>query len=193
MPAMRHPSGPRFPLRRLCLQGALLALAASALPAASADVGSERSIKAAFVSKFIGYIEFPGRAAAATAPLVIGVVGADDIAGELARIVGARGINGRAISVRPMAAGDRLAALDVLFIGVGESERAERLLRAAAAEGILTITEFDRALRQGSVINFRIVDQRIRFEVSLAAAEKANLKLSSRLLSVAYYVDKGER
>lgn len=190
---MRSSFKPRFALRRLCLQGAVLALAASIAPSAIADVGSERSIKAAFVAKFIGYVEFPGRAAAATAPLAIGVVGADDVAGELARIVAGRGINGRAISVRAMAAGDRLDTVDVLFIGVGESERAERLLRSAAAEGILTITEFDRALRQGSVINFRIVDERVRFEVSLAAAEKANLKLSSRLLSVAYYVDKGVR
>lgn len=179
-------------MRRLCGQAALLALAASIVPAAAADVGSERGIKAAFVSKFIGYVEFPVRAGA-PAPLVIGVVGADDIAAELARIVGGRGINGRPVSVRTIAPGERLDAVDVLFVGLGESDRAERLLRTAAAEGILTITEFDRALRQGSVINFRIVDERVRFEVSLAAAEKANLKLSSRLLSVAYFVDRGMR
>lgn len=177
-------------MRRLCGHAALLALAASVLPAA-ADVGSERGIKAAFVSKFIGYVEFPGRAAAA--PLVIGVAGADDIAAELARIVGNRGINGRPVSVRVISPADRLDSVDVLFVGLGMSDRAERLLRSAAAEGILTITEFDRALRQGSVINFRIVDERVRFEVSLAAADKAGLKLSSRLLSVAYYVDKGVR
>lgn len=179
-------------MRRLCSQAALLALVVSAAPAA-ADVGSERGIKAAFVSKFIGYVEFPGQAGAAPEPLVIGVVGADDIAAELSRIVGARGINGRAVSVKTMSPGDRLGAVDVLFVGLGESDRAERLLRQAAAEGILTITEFDRALSQGSVINFRIVDERVRFEVSLAAAEKAHLKLSSRLLSVAYYVDRGVR
>lgn len=180
-------------IRRLCGQAALVVLAASIVPVAAADVGSERGIKAAFVSKFIGYVEFPGQAGLASAPLVIGVVGADDIAAELARIVGPRGVNGRAVSVRTMAPGDRLDAVDVLFVGLGESDRAERLLRQAAAEGILTITEFDRALRQGSVINFRIVDERVRFEISLAAAEKARLKLSSRLLSVAYYVDKGVR
>lgn len=181
-------SKPASMMRRLCGQAALLALAATLVPAA-ADVGSERSIKAAFVSKFIAYVEFQGRAREPQAPLVIGVVGADDIAGELTRIVG-RGINGRAISVRKLSPGGRLDAVDVLFVGLGESDRAERLLRSAAAEGILTITEFDRALRQGSVINFRIVDERVRFEISLAAADKAKLKLSSRLLSVAYHVDK---
>ena len=103
-------------MRRLCSQAALLALVVSAAPAA-ADVGSERGIKAAFVSKFIGYVEFPGQAGAAPEPLVIGVVGADDIAAELSRIVGARGINGRAVSVKTMSPGDRLGAVDVLFVG----------------------------------------------------------------------------
>lgn len=173
---------------RLC-GSAVLALAL--LPAAAADLGSERAIKAAFVSKFIGYVEFSGHAA--PAPLVIGVLGADDIARELARIAGARGASGRAFSVRTMGHGDRLDAVHVLFIGLAESERAERLLRAASANSVLTITEFDRALRQGSVINFRIVDERVRFEVSLEAADKARLKLSSRLLSVALHVDKAER
>ena len=178
-------------VRRLCGQAAVLALAAALAPAAAADIGSERGIKAAFVSKFIGYVDFSGHAA--PAPLVIGVVGADDIARELARIVGARGIHARPVSIRTLGQGDRLDAVHVLFVGLGESERAERLLRAAAGQGILTITEFDHALRLGSVINFRIVDERVRFEVSLGAAEKAGLKMSSRLLSVAHYVDKGER
>jgi hypothetical protein len=37
-----------------------------------------------------------------------------------------------------------------------------------------------------------VVDQRVRFEVSLAAADQANLRLSSRLLSVAYLVEKSD-
>jgi hypothetical protein len=36
----------------------------------------------------------------------------------------------------------------------------------------------------------QLVDARSRFEASLAAAENVNLELSSRRLSVAYYVRK---
>jgi len=50
------------------------------------------------------------------------------------------------------------------------------------------VTEVDGALSQGSVINFTLVDRRVRFEISLEAAEKHNLKLSSRLLAVAQQV-----
>jgi hypothetical protein len=96
------------------------------------------------------------------------------------------------VAVRRLRAGDALAGVHVLFVGGGESDRAERLLRAAARQGALGVTEFDGGLREGSVINFRVVDQRVRFEVSLAAADQANLRLSSRLLSVAYLVQRAD-
>jgi hypothetical protein len=58
---------------------------------------------------------------------------------------------------------------------------------------VLTVTETTRNQRQDSVINFRVVDDRVRFEVSLDAAEKNKLKLSSRLLAVAYKVQRNGR
>jgi hypothetical protein len=45
----------------------------------------------------------------------------------------------------------------------------------------------------GSVLNFVIVDKRVRFEISLTAAERAGLKISSELLSVAVRVHGGRR
>jgi hypothetical protein len=164
----------------LCLPGA------SGLVAASEP---ERKLKALFLLKFGGYVEFGGGGPGTGEPLVIGVFGADDVAGELARLAAAGGA-ARPVVIRTLRTGDTLAGVHVLFIGGGESDRAERLLRAAARQGTLSVTEFDGGLREGSVINFRLVDARVRFEVSLAAAERADLKLSSRLLSVAYFVQK---
>ena len=47
------------------------------------------------------------------------------------------------------------------------------------------------ALNQGSMINFVIVDRRVRFEVALDSVERSGLKLSSRLLAVAQQVRTG--
>lgn len=186
LPFRRHPGPAR--VLRAALAGLLaLCMLCPAQPAA-AGAAQERSVKAAFLLKFVGYVDFPAPAASG-APLVIGVIGAPDIAADLARLA-PRGAGSRPVAVRELRPGDALAGVDVLFIGGAESERAGRLLRAAAHEGILAVTEFDGGLREGSVINFRLVDERVRFEVSLAAADKARLKLSSRLLSVAYLVEK---
>jgi hypothetical protein len=41
------------------------------------------------------------------------------------------------------------------------------------------------------MINFRVAEERVRFEVSLEPVEKAGLKVSARLLAVAIAVTKG--
>jgi hypothetical protein len=76
----------------------------------------------------------------------------------------------------------------VLFIGRAEQGRTRQLTQAAQPMGILTVSESDGALDQGSVVNFVTADRRVRFEISLDAAEKSRLKLSSRLLAVASQV-----
>ncbi|MRV74012.1 DUF4154 domain-containing protein [Duganella sp. FT92W] len=161
-----------------------LAVGADA-PAAN---GVERGVKAAFLYKFLGYVEYPQE----TGPLVVGVLGADDIGAELARITTGRNVGGRPITVRTLREGDGLTGLHMLFIGA-DAARSTAMLRAAQQQGVLTVTESDNGLQQGSVINFRLVEDRVRFEVSLPAAEKNGLKLSSRLLSVAYHVLKGSQ
>lgn len=148
----------------------------------------ERGVKAAFLYKFLGYVEYPQE----IGPLVVGVLGADDIGAELARITTGRNVGGRAVTVRTLREGDGLAGLHMLFIGA-EAARGGALPRGAQQQGMLTVTESDNGLQQGSVINFRLVEDRVRFEVSLPAAEKCGLKLSSRLLSVAYHVLKGNQ
>jgi hypothetical protein len=49
----------------------------------------------------------------------------------------------------------------------------------------LTVTESEDTFALGSVINFVIVDDKVRFDVALREAELANLKVSARLLAVA--------
>jgi hypothetical protein len=180
--------------RKACLALMLPLLAGIGLPAHAivpdAVPALERRVKAAFLYKFLGYADFPaGSFADAATPVSIGVVGADDMAIELTRIAAGRLVGGRMITVRALREQDLAQPLHVLFVAGQDDARAARLLRAANAQ--LTVTECDGGLRSGSVINFTIVDDRVRFDVSLDAAEKKNVKLSSRLLTVANRVQKG--
>lgn len=147
----------------------------------------ERSVKAAFLYKFLGYMEFPSDPGPA---LVVGVLGSDEVASELTQITTGRNVGNRPISVRKLGEGDPLSGLHLLFIGA-DAGQAGAALRAAEKNGTVTVTEQENGLQSGSVINFRLVDDRVRFEVSLPAAERCNVRLSSRLLSVAYHVQKG--
>jgi hypothetical protein len=157
----------------------------------AASQGIERRVKAAFLYKFLGYAEFPpGAFVDAASPVTIGVLGADDLAAELARIVSGRTVNNRPVIVRVLRESELGTPVHLLFIGGLDAGRVGRMVRAAG-NAMLVVTECDGGLQQGSAINFRIVDERVRFDVALEAAERNGIKLSSRLLTVANRVQKG--
>jgi hypothetical protein len=183
-------------------RGALLAalvVSSAVLPAATARAADEAAaleqrVKAAFLYQFASYIEWPpGTFAQRDTPVTIAVVGADPVAAELSQVVTGRTAGGRTVAVRRVKAGESLDGVQILFIGREESTRLAQLSQSAQPRSILTVTETEGALKQGSVINFVIADRRVRFEVALDTAEKSGLRLSSRLLAVAQDVRMGVR
>lgn len=167
-----------------------LGLALAFVPAWGQDAAvTEESVKAAFLYKFPGFVEWPAPALERPdEPVVVGVIGGNDVFIELGLIAQARK-GGRPVTVRRVFDTSGIAGLHMLFIGARERGRASELIRAAQQQGVLTVTEWDGALRLGSVINFvTSSDGRVRFEISLEPAEKSKLRLSSRLLAVAQQV-----
>ncbi|MBI3526341.1 MAG: YfiR family protein [Betaproteobacteria bacterium] len=147
----------------------------------------EQRVKAAFLFKFGGYVEWPDSAfPSKDTPLVIGVAGADVLAEELSQVVAGRTMNGRPVSVRRVRGGEPLSSVHVLFVGRPEMGRLTDL--AAQARPILTVTDTEKGLALGSIINFVVADNRVRFEVSLDAAKRSGLRIGAPLLSVAMRV-----
>jgi hypothetical protein len=178
--------------------GAAIAVApAPAYAQGGTSQALERRVKAAFLYKFLGYADFPAAAFADSAsPVTIGVVGSDEMAAELAQVVAGRQVRGRTIVVRTLREGEP-GQVHLLFVAGNDNARSARILRAALAtsaatsSALLPVTECELGLQYGSVINFRIIEERVRFDVSLDSAERNNVKLSSRLLTVANRVVKG--
>lgn len=167
---------------------ALTRLVATAILLAAAHAyaqnASEAAVKAAFIHKFLGYIEWPTPPAQPDAPIVIGTMGSEDVSQELERIVPARPVGGRRVIVRKLSEGDRFTGLHVLFVGRGEPAT-RAIVRQAREQGVLAITESERGLEMGAAINFVLAEDRVGFEVSLDAAERTGLRISSRMLAVA--------
>jgi hypothetical protein len=151
----------------------------------------EMQVVAASLFRFLGYVEWPQEALPPGAPYVIGVIGADAIVDELAGVVASRMVNERAVMVRRLKPGDPVDGVHELYIAGGAGTRQQALLRARQA-AVLIVTRDEGALDQGSMINFRLVDGRVRFEVALDAVNEAGLKVSSRMLGVALQVRKSQ-
>lgn len=152
-------------------------------PLLAADDNVELKIKAAFLYKFCQYIDWPdGTFASETAPLTIAVLGASELSRELQEAVVGRQIVGREIRILELRPEDDLKDVQVLFIGRG-SQAINAALRDAQ-HAILTVSESTERDDTG-IINFVIVDNRVRFDIAQDLASRAGLKLSSQLLSVA--------
>ena len=185
----------RSALRRLASAGLVLA-APWCVPHARAQTSDqppiERQVKAAYLYKFGSYVEWPERAfPGPDSPIRIGVIGADALADELAQMVGGRTVNGRPLVVRKLRREDSVAGLNILFVGHSNNARLGEILAATKGQPMLTVTESDDGIAAGSMINFVVVDGKVRFEAAPKAAVMNNLNISARLLAAAYKVAQG--
>jgi len=156
----------------------------------SADAQTvEYQIKATFLCKFGNFVEWPGPpAAASAAPFGIGVIGPDAVVDEVASAARGQTVNGRPIVVRRLGRGEPLAGLGIVFVTRSQGARLAETLAEARGQPILTVTESEQGVAAGSMVNFVVVDDKVKFDIALPPAELSSLKISSRLLAVARQV-----
>ena len=146
----------------------------------------EYRIKAAFVCKFGSYVEWPSQAfAQAKTPLTIGVAAADSVVDEIARTAAGESIEGRPIAVRRLTRGDTVNDLHILFIARSHNTELTEALASVRGRPVLTVTEADQPDGVLGMVNFVIIDDKVRFDIALPPAELSGLKISARLLGVA--------
>jgi hypothetical protein len=170
---------------------AALVAACYVLPHAHAQqqAYSEDEVKAAFLYHFGTYVEWPAPANAATDPITIAVLGAAGVVDQLERFLPDREIQGRPVTVRQLDTVDDLAGDEILFIGPELNARLSDLIESVGQRPILVVSDAQDGLDHGAMVNFQLVGERVRFEISLPAAQNAGLMLSSRLLSAALRVE----
>jgi len=155
-------------------------------PGVARQAASEGQVKAAYLFKFAGFVEWPeGSFARPDSSLQIGVAGSDALAEQLELMVAGRSIGGHAISVRKIRRGEPVAGIHILFVGAAERAAMAELLAAARGQPVLTVSDADDAVALGCMIAFVIADQRLRFDVGMAHVAAARLRISARMLAAA--------
>ncbi|MEP6789981.1 MAG: YfiR family protein [Ramlibacter sp.] len=145
----------------------------------------ESLVKAAFLHKFASFVEWPADSfARADSPLRIGILGDDQVWQDLSELARDRDRDGRPVIVTRLKAGDPLTGYHILYVRTSSAAKMVELL-PHVPEGVLTVADSDGAHPRGSVMSFFIEDGRVRFGISLEAATRQRLRMSSRLLAVA--------
>jgi len=169
----------------LCLTLALASLARAEQP------HSESAVKAAYLYRFASYVEWPDKSTSGH-PFLIDIMGDPDVARELRHLMPGHLINDEPVQVREVTRVEDLDGPQILYVGADHAAFLHAL-RTSGRPLVLLVTDDDQGLDLGGVLNFVTVDKRVRFEVSLTAAERAHLKISADLLSVAIRVHGGRR
>ena len=173
------------------LRGTLVVLIALAIifllnKPAVADESLEYGVKAAFLSKFGSYVEWPATAfISPTSPFNLCLTGsADQFSSTLEKVIGGESINGRGVVIRRIKTVERNAGCHILYVGATESERSAQIIESVRGNNVLTVGDGG----SNGIIDFVITNNRVRFNIDDEAAAQNGLVISSRLLSLALNV-----
>lgn len=169
-------------MRRL-LVATILASASIVVPHAQ-EVSQEYQIKAAYLYNFLKYVEW---LEPVNRPFMICVAGQNPFGGVLDGLTKNERVRGNPIKTEIILGFE--PGCDVIF--TPRTSNIPAYLQGAAGMPILTVGETPRFIEQGGIVNFFLENGKVRFEINRNAAERAGLRISSRLLQLARIVDTG--
>jgi hypothetical protein len=164
-------------------------LSASPRAFSQKEEGAEYTVKLAFLYNFTKFVEWPPDSYRdAGAPLTICIVGHDPFSQNLEGELRTRTVGGHPVEVKTLRANDKLSACHIVFVPVTEKDQADRIVRGLKGSRTLTVGETEGFAVLGGIINLTVEGNKVHFEINQVAAERAGLKISSRLLSIAKIV-----
>jgi hypothetical protein len=147
----------------------------------------EYEVKAAFIYNFLKFVDWPDKAFANTgSSLNICMVG-DNPFGNAITIYEGEKVHNKYIAIKNTSL-KGLKNCHVVFISRSEAEHLPHILKAIRGLHILSIGDTDMFEQEGVIINFFIVQQKVRFEIDVNAARRSGLSISSKLLNLAITV-----
>ncbi|MBN1916810.1 MAG: YfiR family protein [Verrucomicrobia bacterium] len=149
----------------------------------------EYEVKAAFLYNFATFVDWPEDAVPdAGDTFIIGVLGKDPFGPELDSIAASRTVRGKRIVVRRFATLDGYTPCHILFVAASEREHLPVVLKRLAGAAVLIVGDTGGFAEAGGMVNLVLEERKVRFEINQAAAERAGLRISSKLLRLARLV-----
>lgn len=166
----------------------VVSIALGAMPHAQTQTQvSDRNVKAAFLIRFADFVTWPEEAP--SKPFTVCLSPSHNFGSAVANTAKGVVVRGRPMGVRHLRPGESLSTCQLLYVAPAD----EQLLPVSRRYPILTVGEGQGFCQRGGVINLRVVDDRVRFEVSLTHAKAAGLSVDSQLLRLAVAVHGGRQ
>ena len=145
---------------------------------------SEEAVKAALVSRFPQFVQWPGSVWDQRTAIDLCVVRPAVLTEALQDLVADERIDQRPLHVREILASEDPRDCHVLYVPAG-TPGAPDLLKRVATRPILTVSDAPDFLDAGGIVMLHTAGTRVRFAVDAAAADRAGLRLNFQLLRLA--------
>jgi hypothetical protein len=140
-------------------------------------------VKAVFLFNFAQFVEWPPSAfAAASSPIVIGVLGEDPFGAYLDETVRGEKVDNRPLEVQRYRLVDEIKICHILFISRSEASHLEQILVSLKDRSLLVVGDGDDFAQRGGMIRLATVQNKIRLIINVEVAQRASLTISSKLL-----------
>lgn len=155
-----------------------------------ADEIREYQFKAGYLFNFARLIEWPTDSVPKTnSTIVIGLLEDDPATATLQKALESKVANGHPLKVILLPNARSLTNCQLFFFSRSAKIDAGEIIKQSKGASIVTVGEIENFARRGGTINLiRKSDDTLRFEVNLAAAEAANIKISSKMAGMATIV-----
>jgi len=155
--------------------------------------GPEYSVKAAFVYNFTKFVEWPEEAYMDANDFIILCIIPDSPNTDVFLSLQDKKVRGKRIIVKKCDKIEELQGCNILFLDSTDKAFIQKVLRETRDRNILTIGHMKGFSQDGGIINFFTEEGRLRFEVNLDAAQRADLKLGSQILMSAEIIKKEKK
>lgn len=138
------------------------------------------------VFNFTKYVQWPDHAA--SGDFIIGVIGNDDVYKTLTTWYGGKPRGNKTYVIKKFSSNADLTDCHVVFIDKTKSNEFDAVNSKVKGKGTLVITDKNGLGEKGSSINFKTIDNKLKFELNQKAIEASNLKVSGALSSMAILI-----
>jgi hypothetical protein len=165
------------------------ALTAALLAAAFMANAQDRPLHEVYsmmVFNFVKYVQWPDHTS--DGEFVIGVIGNPEVYQTLNSWYGGKPRGNKTYVIKKFNSAADVTDCHVVFIDKSKSGEFEAVNAKVKGKGTLIITDKAGLGEKGSAINFKFVDNKLKFELNQKAVEAANLKVAGSLTSMAILI-----
>lgn len=165
------------------------ALLISALLLTANAMAQERPLHEVYsmmVFNFTKYVQWPDHTA--NGEFIIGVIGNNDVYSTLETWYAGKPRGAKTYVIKKFNSSVEVTDCHVLFIDRSKSGEFDAVSAKVQGKGTLLITDKNGLGAKGSGINFKMVDNKLKFELNQKAIEASNLKVSGALSSMAILI-----